>query len=428
MKQIYKQLKDNRDINIMLERNKSCEQIIQDKLSENNETYNIGDIPMKFFGFPKLPELKAYYSSRTGIFSKLPGKGTLEENMGGFAEKMIFLAHSVQSQKVLYDKKEVTIDIIGKKYIEEIDKENQQVIPTNNELIAETIDINGKQQEKEIFCITNSFANKVQIIFDKKEKIEPTNEKLKEWQTKLESARDIFKERMNVHKQQKVPINKQNHWVWDFCFLNLDQVVAIMIIMQHLNEKLRYSMECCLLKRNSDFDKIEENKICEKEGCYLFKVSETNEYIRSGKVIGRTFKDRFKEHKDSATAGESGSNYSQFYTKYPSENCESKDYKQEIGYFEDLDMVCALGFSRNNASNELLCEKENGIFLWNEKIETNVNNVKFRNAKTLNEKKLNMIGYLLEIFYDVALKESSNVSTSPGFETPLGVFGGNNNN
>ena len=91
-------------------------------------------------------------------------------------------------------------------------------------------------------------------------------------------------------------------------------------------------------------------------------------------------------------------------------------------------MVCALGFSRNNASNELLCEKENGIFLWNEKIETNVNNVKFRNAKTLNEKKLNMIGYLLEIFYDVALKESSNVSTSPGFETPLGVFGGNNNN
>ena len=39
-----------------------------------------------------------------------------------------------------------------------------------------------------------------------------------------------------------------------------------------------------------------------------------------------------------------------------------------------------------------------------------------------------MVGYLIEVFYSVALKLSLNVSTSPGFELPLGVFGGINDN
>ena len=80
------------------------------------------------------------------------------------------------------------------------------------------------------------------------------------------------------------------------------------------------------------------------------------------------------------------SNHSQFYTKYPSEKCETKDCEQEIGSFEDLDMVCALAFSRNNPSYKLLCDTENGIFVWNEKMEKIVNNVNFKNVKTLNEK------------------------------------------
>jgi len=35
-----------------------------------------------------------------------------------------------------------------------------------------------------------------------------------------------------------------------------------------------------------------------------------------------------------------------------------------------------------------------------------------------------MVGYLCELAYDLALTPSDNVSQSPGFETPLGVFGG----
>jgi hypothetical protein len=39
-------------------------------------------------------------------------------------------------------------------------------------------------------------------------------------------------------------------------------------------------------------------------------------------------------------------------------------------------------------------------------------------------KQLHMVGYLCELVYNLALAPGENVSQSPGFETPLGVFGG----
>jgi hypothetical protein len=35
-----------------------------------------------------------------------------------------------------------------------------------------------------------------------------------------------------------------------------------------------------------------------------------------------------------------------------------------------------------------------------------------------------MVAYLCELAYDIALSPDHNVSESPGFETPLGIFGG----
>ena len=44
----------------------------------------------------------------------------------------------------------------------------------------------------------------------------------------------------------------------------------------------------------------------------------------------------------------------------------------------------------------------------------------------LQDKQLHMVGYLFELFYDLMIAPRHNVSQSPGFETPLGVFGGGN--
>ena len=48
----------------------------------------------------------------------------------------------------------------------------------------------------------------------------------------------------------------------------------------------------------------------------------------------------------------------------------------------------------------------------------------FAGCSTLEEKQLHMAGYLFELVYDLMISPRDNVSRSPGFETPLGVFGG----
>lgn len=109
----------------------------------------------------------------------------------------------------------------------------------------------------------------------------------------MESIRDISKRRLYLHKQTKI---SKNNWIWNFFFLNLDYVVAITIIIQHLYNILQPHKEYCLLNHNCDFPKIEEDKIIEKEGYYLFKIGENNDYIWSGKVINHTIMICFEEY------------------------------------------------------------------------------------------------------------------------------------
>ena len=49
--------------------------------------------------------------------------------------------------------------------------------------------------------------------------------------------------------------------------------------------------------------------------------------------------------------------------------------------------------------------------------------VAFAGCSTLEEKQLHMVGYLFELAYDLMISPTDNVSRSPGFETPLGIFG-----
>ena len=50
--------------------------------------------------------------------------------------------------------------------------------------------------------------------------------------------------------------------------------------------------------------------------------------------------------------------------------------------------------------------------------------INFPGSLTLAEKQLHMAGYLFELVYDLVISPRDNVSRSPGFETPLGIFGG----
>ena len=56
--------------------------------------------------------------------------------------------------------------------------------------------------------------------------------------------------------------------------------------------------------------------------------------------------------------------------------------------------------------------------MWPEEVLAYLRADKWNNM-TMQQKQLNMVGYLLEIFYDLALSPGDNVSENPGFERYL---------
>ena len=81
--------------------------------------------------------------------------------------------------------------------------------------------------------------------------------------------------------------------------------------------------------------------------------------------------------------------------------------------------------SSTQKSQDKLVDTANssGLFLWEPKILDRINKVKF-GTPSLEDKQLKMVGYLIELCYELTLSPSHNVSISPGFERALGIFGG----
>jgi hypothetical protein len=134
--------------------------------------------------------------------------------------------------------------------------------------------------------------------------------------------------------------------------------------------------------------------------------------------------DRHKEHFKAAKSKELPS---KFYKAYPSRTAPEPQPMLQCGEFEDLKQYCGLGFSRKENIEALHQTDGSGLFAWSPEMLERIGNVNFANAKDIKAKQLHMVGYLCELVYDLALTPGDNVSQSPGFETPLGIFGGSDN-
>ena len=97
------------------------------------------------------------------------------------------------------------------------------------------------------------------------------------------------------------------------------------------------------------------------------------------------------------------------------------------GYFEDLDQYNIIGFNRDNKEGIgyiTNVQKENGIFYWSNNVIEKIEKANLYSCNGLVEKQLVMVGFLLELGYDLMINSDDNVSKSPGFEPCLGIFGG----
>ena len=87
------------------------------------------------------------------------------------------------------------------------------------------------------------------------------------------------------------------------------------------------------------------------------------------------------------------------------------------GLYEYLDVFVGVGFSKELASTDLFSKDydDGGVFIYTKEQKTAIRRTKF-NGKKGEMKFMQMIAYLFELSYDLALSRKHNVSDSPGFE------------
>lgn len=108
------------------------------------------------------------------------------------------------------------------------------------------------------------------------------------------------------------------------------------------------------------------------------------------------------------------SHVKQFYWRYPSRGFGKKDIRW--GDFENLVQYVAMGFSLENVDH--LTKEADGIFVWSDRTMKMLEKTKM-NGASIKTKKLVLIAYLFEIYYDLLLAPSANVSRSAGLESDL---------
>ena len=173
---------------------------------------------------------------------------------------------------------------------------------------------------------------------------------------------------------------------------------------------------------------IVEGEVNELEGCYLHYNRIRHVWIRSGKVVGssqsngetsRNFKIRQDEH---ANCARCNTKSSRFYSLHPDEQANTIGNIRR-GFWHHLHQYCGIGFSRKEGTKGIT-DIEDGLFMWDENSIKKIENLKLIGCTTIKEKQLVMVGYALELECDVMIAAFDSVSQSPGFESCLGIFGG----
>jgi hypothetical protein len=115
----------------------------------------------------------------------------------------------------------------------------------------------------------------------------------------------ILFSRLNEHIKLRVTDSaKRIHWVWDFVRNNLSRMASIMVLMNHIQDDLeamgrhrdRYFLRHCEAFTPISVNTMQETttEIRNHEGCYLYYDCQTHAFIRSGKVVFRSFDARHK--------------------------------------------------------------------------------------------------------------------------------------
>ena len=235
--------------------------------------------------------------------------------------------------------------------------------------------------------------------------------------------------RLEQHISLKVKVDRQQHWCVQWIKENIGAMCALSMLLGHLRLKTHPdppSYECLLTRQWARFIEIDaQNSHLEGAYGHLHRdlMAEIEELIRAGKVAGETrnFGIRGEEHHKGATLTQPSP--TSLYYKYPStEVMQDASTVSKKGDFENLTMHIFVGFDRKDEQAlAVLCDLQQQNFVWPEPMcktlkACTCHDLTFRN------KQLQMLSFLWELFYELTLSSTANVSESPGFEKFLRDF------
>jgi len=244
---------------------------------------------------------------------------------------------------------------------------------------------------------------------------------------RADHLQDILTHRLYVHVNTRVlDRSKHSHWCLQWAQDNLPHLCAMAVMTGHIKGNIQTARnDSCLLSPNtSKYQKVEcaraehagaalpGSKVPSSlEGCYLYREEgdDENRWIRSGKSCGVNCNlgSRHKQHQKGSLLQEDKP--SKFYLSYP---CKSTNYKGSMrrGWFQDVSQYVGMAFDRQDAQAvQVLCHEQQGVFEWKSHIHTCLQQCPWH-QEDMHNKQLNMVAYLLELFYYLCLSPKVNVS------------------
>ena len=153
----------------------------------------------------------------------------------------------------------------------------------------------------------------------------------------------------------------------------------------------------------------------------MYYDTKAEKFVRRGKVAGRGFIERDKDHFQNAKSSTT-TNDSTFYSKYPSVESTRAGSIARDGLWEDLQMVVAAGFlpTQQNFVTFGKDYNEGGLLFMTKDDKEMIRKVNLRGRSDA-EKFGDVVAYTMETAYDLAIGERDNTSDNPGFEA-FGFF------
>mmetsp|Transcript_7584 Transcript_7584/g.13673 ORF Transcript_7584/g.13673 Transcript_7584/m.13673 type:complete len:352 (+) Transcript_7584:347-1402(+) len=262
-------------------------------------------------------------------------------------------------------------------------------------------------------------------VFDPQGKL-IKEEIIEDFTTKADCLLNMLQFRLSsYHIPKRVPKSKHNHWSLEWAKKNLAVVAAYMILFKHTKMDISVFGEskCLLAKPTGNSYLLCSNEEGGLVGAYLSYDANEEEWVRAGKATAAGkgnkcggMKGRWHDHEKRHKAHDNVDD-SQYYDLYPSKESIRSKNPMKAGLFENLQQFVAAGFAPNDATAAQF-EKDyasGGLFFYTSDEKASVLRTNF-SGKLGNQKFSEMVAYLFELGYDLALSRSHNVSESPGLE------------